>query len=145
MTDRELLEVILSKVEGMETRMDGMEDHMQRMETRMDGMEDHMQRMETRMDGMEDHMQRMETRMDGMETRMQGLEEKVAGIDLHLENVTDWNIRLLAENHLSLVKKLDEAVSTADKTALYEIQVRILTEKVDKLTKEVAGLKVMTA
>ncbi|MCI9634984.1 MAG: hypothetical protein HFG77_01070, partial [Hungatella sp.] len=69
------------------------------------------------------------------------LKKKTTDLALHLENVTDRNIELLAENHLSLVDKLNEAVKTADKTALYEIQVRILTEKVDKLSNEVANLK----
>lgn len=69
------------------------------------------------------------------------LKKKTTDLALHLENVTDRNIELLAENHLSLVDKLNEAVKTADKTALFEIQVRILTEKVDKLSNEVANLK----
>ena len=69
------------------------------------------------------------------------LKKKTTDLALHLENVTDRNIELLAENHLSLVDKLNEAVKTADKTALYEIQVRSLTEKVDKLSNEVANLK----
>ena len=69
------------------------------------------------------------------------LKKKTTDLALHLENVTDRNIELLAENHLSLVDKLNEAVKTADKTALYEIQVRILTEKVDKRSNEVANLK----
>ena len=69
------------------------------------------------------------------------LKKKTTDLALHLENVTDRNIELLAENHLSLVDKLNEADKTADKTALYEIQVRILTEKVDKLSNEVANLK----
>ena len=69
------------------------------------------------------------------------LKKKTTDLALHLENVTDRNIELLAENHLSLVDKLNEAVKTADKTALYEIQVRILTEKVDKLSNEVANVK----
>lgn len=69
------------------------------------------------------------------------LKKKTTDLALHLENVTDRNIELLAENHLSLVDKLNEAVKTADKTALHEIQVRILTEKVDKLSNEVANLK----
>lgn len=69
------------------------------------------------------------------------LKKKTTDLALHLENVTDRNIELLAENHLSLVDKLNEAVKTADKTALYEIQVRIITEKVDKLSNEVANLK----
>lgn len=37
-------------------------------------------------------------RLDRMESRMENLE--------HLENVTDKNIQIIAENHVELIKKL---------------------------------------
>ena len=44
------------------------------------------------------------------------LKKKTTDLALHLENVTDRNIELLAENHLSLVDKLNEAVKTAGRS-----------------------------
>ena len=41
------------------------------------------------------------------------LKEEVNGVKLHLENVTDRNISILAENHGYLVKKFNEAVEAA--------------------------------
>ena len=41
----------------------------------------------------------MKSEMQSMKSEMQSMKEKVTGIELHLENVTDWNIKLLAENH----------------------------------------------
>lgn len=43
-------------------------------------------------------LDKMESRMDKLEGRMENLE--------HLENVTDKNIRIIAENHVELIKKL---------------------------------------
>jgi len=97
------------------------------------------------MTGMKSEMQSMKSEMQSMKSEMQSMKEKVTDIELHLENVTDWNIKLLAENHSNLVDKFNESVKTADKTALYEIHVRMLTDKVDKLSKEVSSLKLRMA
>ncbi len=67
--------------------------------------------------------------------------QKVAGIELHLENKTDKNIQLLAENHSNLIDKLNQAIKVSDKTTLYEIQVNILKSKVEQLERDVANLK----
>ena len=72
---------------------------------------------------------------------MQELKQRVTGIEITLENETNKNIKLLAENHGNLVDKLNQAIKVSDKTAIYEIQVNILTSKVEKLEKEMAELK----
>ena len=65
----------------------------------------------------------------------------MTGIEITLENETNKNIKLLAENHGNLIDKLNQAIKVSDKTAIYEIQVNILTSKVEKLEKEMAELK----
>ena len=72
---------------------------------------------------------------------MQELKQRVTGIEVTLENETNKNIKLLAENHGNLIDKLNQAIRVSDKTAIYEIQVNILTSKVEKLEKEMAELK----
>ena len=70
---------------------------------------------------------------------MQELKQRVTGIEITLENETNKNIKLLAENHGNLIDKLNQAIKVSDKTAIYEIQVNILTSKVEKLEKERIG------
>ena len=53
----------------------------------------------TRMDRMEEHQERFEE-----ETR-----NNFANLRRHLENVTDRNISLLAESHLSLINQMDRS------------------------------------
>ena len=72
---------------------------------------------------------------------MQELKQRVTGTEITLENETNKNIKLLAENHGNLIDKLNQAIKVSDKTAIYEIQVNILTSKVEKLEKEMAELK----
>ena len=80
------------------------------------------------------HLQRIEEKMASMD-------DQVTDIRLHLENVSDKNISLLAENYSNLVKKLNANNSITDQQIAYQIKVNYLMEDVEKLKKEIAELK----
>lgn len=58
---------------------------------------------------------------------------KVTDIELHLENVTDKNIQTVAEGHLDLSRKLDEALKVESEKELLIIRVRILENELRKI------------
>lgn len=91
--------------------------------------------------GFQADMEIMKADMQNMKADIQDLKIRVTNVELHLENTTDKNIKLLAENHLTLVDKLNEAIKVSDNTKLYEMKVNLLTERVDKLEQKVDGLK----
>ena len=69
------------------------------------------------------------------------LKQNVTEMKLSLENDTNHNIQLLAENHCDLVDKLNQAIPVADKALLNEVQISVLRIRVDSLEKEVAEMK----
>ena len=79
--------------------------------------------------------------MQGMKSEMQELKRRTTSIELHLENTTDNNIQLIAENFIELTNKLNQAIPVADKNLAYEVKVNYLVSEVDKLKKEIAELK----
>lgn len=91
--------------------------------------------------GMKSDIQGMKSDMQGMKTDMQELKRRTTNIELHLENGTDKNIQLIAENFIELTKKLNQAIPVADKNLAYEVKVNYLTEELEKLKKEVAEIK----
>ena len=109
MTDREILEAVLVEVRGLGTRMDG-------LESRMDGLEDRMERMEKNQERFEE------------ETR-----NNFADIRLHLENITDRNISILAENHLNLINKMDVSATWMNRIMINEVKMNALTDQVARL------------
>lgn len=113
MTDNEMLALILSKFDKIETRLD-------KIETRLD---------------------QIETRLDLLETDMQEIKRRTTSIELHLENVTDKNIQLIAENFIELTNKLNQAIPAADKNLAYEVKVNYLIKEVDKLKEDVEKIK----
>lgn len=86
-------------------------------------------------------MQDMKTEMQGLKSEMQELKRRVTSIELHIENATDKNIQLIAENFIELAKKLNQAIPVADKNLSYEVKVNYLIEEVDKIKEEIEKLK----
>ena len=72
---------------------------------------------------------------------MQELNRRMTNIELTLENETNRNIQLLAENHITLIDKLNQSIKVADKTLMFEVQMTSLKSRIDHLEKEIAKIK----
>ena len=106
-TDRQILEAVLTEVRGFGTRMDKFESRMDKFESQMNRMEESQKRFEE-------------------ETR-----NNFADIKLHLENITDRNISIVAENHLNLINKMD--VSATWMNRIMKVKMNALTDQVARL------------
>lgn len=107
MNTEQMLEVILQKINSMDARMENVENKIDSMDARMGVIE-------TRMESMENRMESMENRMDFMEDRVKLLEvlpQQVKEIQLTLENEVSKKINIIADGHLDLSRKLDEALT----------------------------------
>ena len=85
-------------------------------------------------------MQSMEDKIQGMNDKLELTNQKVTAMQLSLENETNHNIQLLAENHINLVDKLNQAIHAQDKSLLYEVQVSGLKARVEQLEREVKDI-----
>ena len=72
-----------------------------------------------------------------MEERQKCFEEETrnnfADIRLHLENITDRNISILAENHLNLINKMDVSATWMNRIMINEVKMNALTDQVARL------------
>ena len=88
------------------------------------------------MTGMKSEMQSMKSEMQSMKSEMQSMKEKVTGIELHLENVTDKNIQLLAESYVPATKRYEKAVPEIQAMqADIEIMKKVISDHSEKLKK----------
>lgn len=69
--------------------------------------------------------------------KMDSMESKLADMRLHIENVTDRNISLIAESHGNLIRKLDENIQITDQTLAYQVKVNFLAGEIEKLKSEI--------
>lgn len=80
-------------------------------------------------------------KLDLILEKLEKLEQRTTNIELTIENETNRNIQLLAENHITLIDKLNQSIKVADKTLMYEVQMTSLKSRVDLLEKELASIK----
>lgn len=83
----------------------------------------------------------LEDRMLILEKRMDKMEYELHKINLHLETETDPGVQLIAESHIDLTRKLNEAIPAADKNLAYEVKVNYLIGEVRELREDVEMLK----
>ena len=80
--------------------------------------------------GLEDRMERMEKNQERFEEETRN---NFADLRLHLENITDRNISILAENHLNLINKMDVSATWMNRVMINEIKINALTDQVSRL------------
>ena len=169
MTENEKLDLILLEMRGMKLDIQDMKQDIQNMKLDIQNMKQNIQDIEQDIQNIKLDIENMKldienmkldienmkldienTKLDIENTKqdVQILDRKTSNIALHLENSTDKNIQLIAENFIELTKKLNQAIPAADNNLAYEVKVNHLAEEVDLLKKEVADIKskiVMTA
>ena len=123
MTDSEKLDLILSKMDQMESRMDQMEAKIDRMKSRMD-------QMEAKID-------RMESRMDQMEAKLNQVEADVREMKLTIENEICVNIQRVAEGHLDLSRNLHEAIKVETEKEMLSIRVNVLESEMRRVKEHI--------
>ena len=133
MEDNKLLKEIYDKIQSIDNRMDAMEN-------KMDGMENKMDAMENKMDAMEKQMNGMQNSINGMNEDIKKLNDKTDRIEIILENETNPNIDVIAEGHLDLVRKLEDATAISKDKETIKMRVNALEREV-KIIKIALNIK----
>ncbi len=134
MTDSELL---LAVYEGMSE----LNQRTAKLEQGMTGVKQDVADLKQDMTEVKQDMTEVKQDMTEVKQDVADLKQDVTEMKLSLENETNHNIQLLAENHCDLVDKLNQAIPVADKALLNEVQISGLRIRVDSLEKEVAEMK----
>lgn len=90
---------------------------------------------------LKEDVQVLKENVQTLKVDMRKAQNDIGEIKLHIENVTDKNITLLAENYSNLVQKLDKNNMVTDLQMAYQIKVNYLVEDVAILKKEMRELK----
>ena len=148
MTENEKLDLILLEMRGMKLDIQDMKQDIQNMKLDIQNMKQNIQDIEQDIQNIKLDIENMKLDIENMKLDIENtkqdvqiLDRKTSNIALHLENSTDKNIQLIAENFIELTKKLNQAIPAADNNLAYEVKVNHLAEEVDLLKKEVADIK----
>ena len=78
-------------------------------------------------------MQNMKNDMQEMKTDIRDLKGRVSSIEMTLENETNRNIRIIAEGHADLCRKLDEALKVENEKELLLVRTNIMENDIRKI------------
>lgn len=107
----------------------------------MTGLQSDVAELKSDVAGLKSDVAELKSDVAELKVRVDSIDARLKTVEMTLENETNKNIQLLAENHGMLIDKLNQAIKVSDKTAMYEIQVNILTGKVERLEQEVREMK----
>ena len=99
----------------------------------MDMMQKGFDRLDKRMDKMDKRMNKMDKRMDTIDKRLVNLEHTTKDIQLTIENEIRPNIQTIAEGHLDLNRKLDEALKVENEKEIMKIHLTHLENEVRRI------------
>lgn len=125
-----------------------LKEEMQTLKSDVQTLKEEVQTLKSDVQTLKEEVQTLKGEVQTLKSDVQTLNEKsdelnrrTTAIELLLENETNHNIQLLAENHINLVNKLNDAIKVQDKSILYEVQVSGLKYRIDILERTVAELK----
>ena len=126
MTNRELLETIVIKLESIDQRLG-------RVEQRLDSLEQRFDSLEQRVSNLESGQIAMEQRLANLESGQLSMANRLTNIELTLENEVSRNICTIAEAHLDLSRKFDRALKVKEDDELVRVRLNVLENDVRKI------------
>ncbi len=138
-----LLEPLTDDVRGMKADMNGMKADMNDMRSDIKRLDGTVQSLSDKVDELDGTVQSLTDKVDELDETVQSLSGKVSRLAIHVENETDHNIQLLAENHLDLVEKLNQSISVQNKNLLFEVEISGLKSRASRLEEQVFGHSVV--
>ena len=145
MTDSEKLDLLLAEIRGTKDEVQSMKKDIQILKDDMKEVKEDVRSLKDDVCTLKGEMKEVKEDVRILKEDVQLLKKKVTCIELHLENSTDHNIQLIAENFIDLTNKLNQAIPAADNNRMYEVKVNYLIEEVKKLADEVSKIKEKTA
>ena len=105
-------ELLLAMSDMMDTKLAGalrpVREDIAELKTDVAELQADVENLKTGMAKLETGVAKLENGVAKLEIGMQKLDDRVTKIELHLENVTDRNIKILAENYVPATRRFEE-------------------------------------
>lgn len=98
------------------------------------------QQLKTEVQQLKQDVQQLKTEVQQLKQDNQEIKEHIATIKIHIENTTDKNIKLIAEGHTDLTRKLDDALKVENEKELLLIRVSYLEAEVKQIKERLSQI-----
>ena len=97
------------------------------------GLKEDVQGLKEDVQGLKEEVQVLKEDVQRLKEDVQSVKERVTLFEITLENETNRNIQLIAEGHMNLDRKLDEALKELHPNTMYHLKVNHLDGEVTKM------------
>ena len=137
MTNDELLKKIYDDTQMMKTELTSVKETTEGLVTGLKEVREETKGLAIGLKEVREETKELAADMKAVREDTKDLRSRMSAIELNLENETNKNIRILAENHLSLMEKLDEAIKVSNRHFLYELKVNSLDRRVTEIERRI--------
>lgn len=119
MSERELLQMILSEVQNANTGLNDVKSEIADLKTDISALKT--------------DVSALKTDVSALKTDVDDLKLRTALIETTLENETNRNIKIIAEGHTDLSRKLDHVLQMESEKEMFLIRFNVLESEVQKM------------
>ena len=130
--------VMKQEMGSMRQEIDVMKEDISDLKQEMSSMRQEMDSMRQEIGVMKEDISDMEREMSDMREEMGGVKQRLTRIETTLENETNRGIRIIAEGHLDLSRKLDDALKVDNEKELLLLRVTHLENEVHTIKERMA-------
>lgn len=126
MSERELLQMILSEVQNTNTGLNDIKSEIADIKTDVSALK-------TDVDDLKTDVNALKTDVSALKTDIDNLKLRAALIETTLEKGTNRNIRIIAEGHTDLSRKLDHVLQMESEKEMFLIRFNVMESEVQKI------------
>ena len=126
MSERELLQMILSEVQNTNTGLNDVKSEIADIKTDVSALK-------TDVSALKTDVSALKTDVSALKTDVDDLKLRAALIETTLENETNRNIRIIAEGHTDLSRKLDHVLQMESEKEMFLIRFNVMESEVQKI------------
>ena len=116
---------IISLLESLTQGISAINQHLISVTERFD-------RIDMRLDGLDNRLDKMDNRLDKLEVRLDKVENRITSMETHIENTIIPHIQLIAESHIDLSRKLDNAIEQRLEREMLKMRVEVLEQSMKR-------------
>ena len=133
MSENEKLNLILEGIGEIKDDVRGLKEDVQGLKEDVQGLKEEVQVLKEDVQGLKEEVQVLKEDVQTLKEDVQSVKERVTLFEITLENETNRNIQLIAEGHMNLDRKLDEALKELHPNTMYHLKVNHLDGEVTKM------------
>lgn len=125
------------RLDKVDDRLDKVDDRLDKIDDRLDKVDDRLDKIDGRLDKVDERLDKIDDRLDKVDDRLDKIDGKTTDIQMTIENEISKNIRIIAEGHLDLSKKLDEALKVENEKEILLIRVNHIENELHRVKERV--------